>query len=309
MPAHPSIGNAIPGCEQMYFDTVTGTYKPVPVNAMGSSDSVIADTAGNEVGPLVPTNADGAAAVATLSMLPVVSYQAVFNGTTWDRMRGTVNDGIFSTLKIGGSVVSTTNALPMQGTVGAGNAVNGNPVRMGASDGTNVQNVRAVPDNAVLPTAGNLTGITGFYNASLRTLTSGNVGFVSLDRNGRKLMSIGATLDPVLLGYSSVTVQAAASTNAANLKATAGMVYEVSAANQAAYDVFIRLYNKATAPTVGTDVAVRTIRVPAGQTVTVPFPSGAYFSAGVGYATTKLIAYNDATALVANDCVFTIQYA
>lgn len=209
----------------------------------------------------------------------------------------TVNGGVAGTLSTGG--------------VGADAAVlSGNSMLMGASDGTNKQRVRAAANNAVLPTAGNLTAITGYYNAAVQTYTSGNVAFLTTDRSGRQATFATGTTDPLLLGVTASTLDAAATTNATSLKATPGIVYEVSAVNNAAYDVFVKLANKATAPVPGTDIPFRVLRVPAGQTAQMVIPGvGLYFSTGIGYSATKLVGKLDATALVAGDVQFTIQWS
>lgn len=204
----------------------------------------------------------------------------------------------------------TSGNQKMVGAVADGSAVGtAAPVMMAGTDGTNVKRVAVVADNVALPTSGNQTAVPGLYSSSARALTSGRVAFLSLDRGGKALHIQAATLDPVLCGYTATKLDAAAGTNGANLKNAPGMVYEVSAFNPAAYDVFIRLYDKTSAPTVGTDIAYRVIRVPAGQDKVVTYPGGAYFPAGLSYALTKLAAKLDATALVAGDLQMTIQWA
>ena len=196
------------------------------------------------------------------------------------------------------------------GTVAAGSAVGTTaPVMVAGTDGTNVQRIAVIADNIATPAAGNQTTIAGVYSSSARAIASGRAAFLSIDRGGKQLVAPCGTLDPVLAGYTVTTLDVAAGTNAAFIKNAAGMVYEVHAFNAAAYAVFLRLYNKASAPTVGTDVAFRTIMVPAGGHAVVTYPGGAYFATGIAYATTKLAAYNDATALVAHDLQFSIQTA
>lgn len=96
-------------------------------------------------------------------------------------------------------------------------------------------------------------------------------------------------------------VNAIASTNATSLKASAGNIYGIHVFNVAAYDVFLKLYNKASAPTVGTDTPVWTIPVKAGGGFSANFPVGTPFGLGIAYAITKLQADTDTTAVVAGD--------
>jgi hypothetical protein len=206
--------------------------------------------------------------------------------------------------------VDTAGNQVAVGAVAAGSAVGTTaPVMVAGTDGTNVQRIAVIADNVATPAAGNQTAIPGVYQSTARALTSARAAFLSIDRGGKVLTTPCGTLDPALAGYTVTTLDVAAGTNAAFIKASAGMVYEVHAFNAAAYAVFLRLYNKASTPTVGTDVAYRTIMVPAGGHAVVTYPGGAYFATGIAYATTKLAAYNDATALVAHDLQFSIQTA
>lgn len=95
-------------------------------------------------------------------------------------------------------------------------------------------------------------------------------------------------------------ITSAATTNATSVKATAGTVYSLVASNTGAAAAFLKLYNKASAPTVGTDVPVLTISIPAGGTVTIPFgATGHRFTTGIALAITNLAADSDTTAVAA----------
>lgn len=109
-------------------------------------------------------------------------------------------------------------------------------------------------------------------------------------------------------GLSIYRAIAGASTNAANIKNGAGMVYAIQVTNAAAYAVFVKLYNKASSPAVGTDVPVMTIGVPANSALPWALPIGLAFATGISIAMTKLVADADTTVLVANDCVVNIGY-
>jgi hypothetical protein len=98
------------------------------------------------------------------------------------------------------------------------------------------------------------------------------------------------------------------STNAANIKATPGQVYGVHVYNNASYPVYVKLYNVAGAPTVGTSTVVKTIGVQAGTSRDVLIPLGEAFATGIGVSITKGIADNDATAVLASDCVIDIEW-
>ena len=101
---------------------------------------------------------------------------------------------------------------------------------------------------------------------------------------------------------------AAATANAANIKASAGRVYGYSIFNNSTlYPVFVKLYNTAGTPTVGTGV-VQTIGVQAGESINVEFSAGITYSTGIGISITKGITFTDATAVALSDCVVNIFY-
>lgn len=103
-------------------------------------------------------------------------------------------------------------------------------------------------------------------------------------------------------------IVAAASTNTGFLKASAGSIYSIDLFNVAAYNVFLKLYNKASAPTLASDVPVLTIPIPAGAGFSRDFSRGRAFSTGIAYAITKLQGDTDATALVAGDVTGSIAW-
>lgn len=75
--------------------------------------------------------------------------------------------------------------------------------------------------------------------------------------------------------------------------------------------VFLKLYNKVTAPVCGTDPVVMTIAVPGtgttgGYPVVIDVGDGLLFSAGVGFCMTNLIADNDNTPVAAGSMVLNI---
>ena len=98
------------------------------------------------------------------------------------------------------------------------------------------------------------------------------------------------------------------STNATSLKATPGQVVVISIQNVAAAVRYVKFYNKASAPTVGTDTPVFVIGLPASSAVNLSLPAGLYFSTGIAFATTNLSADTDATAITAGDLIISLGY-
>ena len=95
-------------------------------------------------------------------------------------------------------------------------------------------------------------------------------------------------------------INSAASTNATSVKGSAGTVWSVMAFNAGAGVAFVKYYNKATAPTVGTDVPIWCIAVPAGGHAQVEFAvQGNRFGTGIALAITGAAADTDTTAVAA----------
>jgi hypothetical protein len=110
------------------------------------------------------------------------------------------------------------------------------------------------------------------------------------------------------LGVSLSHLVAAASTNAGTVKASAGQLYGVVVFNAAIYPVYIKFYNKASSPTVGSDTVVKVIGVQGGTSHIEQWPTGIPFTTGIARAIVKGIADSDATAVLASDCVVDFHY-
>jgi hypothetical protein len=104
-------------------------------------------------------------------------------------------------------------------------------------------------------------------------------------------------------------VASAASTNATSVKTREGRVVGWSLTNTTASLKYFRLYNKAAAPTVGTDVPVLIVGLPATSTTTAHLPAGLALGTGIAYAITGAVADNDTTVTAANDVIGALFYA
>jgi len=110
----------------------------------------------------------------------------------------------------------------------------------------------------------------------------------------------GGTVLPVT--PTTTFTNSAATNNAAVIKASAGTLWSVTAFNANASPRYVKFYNKATAPTVGTDVPVLVIAVPATSTIMIGGGSnGIRFATGVGIGIVTGAADADNTAVAAND--------
>ncbi len=101
---------------------------------------------------------------------------------------------------------------------------------------------------------------------------------------------------------------AANTTNATVVKGSAGQVYSVVVNNTNAAVRYLKLYDKATAPTVGTDTPVQTYSIPATGQFDIYFPKGLAFTLGIGFALTTGIADSDTAAVGANEHIVNISY-
>ena len=177
--------------------------------------------------------------------------------------------------------ISAANPLPVTGGGGGGGnaaaGATGSPVPAdagytGFQDGSG---------NLIGVSAANPLPISGSFSASIAPATSG--------------------------GCLDYHVVSAGSTNAANIKASAGQIYGWHIFNNAAYPVYVKFYNTAGTPTPGTGV-LKTIGIQSGTHVDHSQTMGIAFGTGIGISITKGIADADATAVLASDCVVDIEY-
>lgn len=115
---------------------------------------------------------------------------------------------------------------------------------------------------------------------------------------------------PVTLGTpTAFTLSSAATTNATSVKTTAGTAFQIVASNVGAAAAFLKLFNLATAPTVGTSVPVLTVPIPASGVVSVPFGAlGMRFGTGIAFDITNLVADADATVIAAAQVKVMVSY-
>jgi len=107
----------------------------------------------------------------------------------------------------------------------------------------------------------------------------------------------------------SFNLNSAATTNATSIKNKFGTVYSCVCSNINATDVYVKFYNKSSAPTVGTDVPVITIPINTNKILNFDFGVlGIHFTNGISVAITKNAADTDTTAVTANDVKLLVSY-
>jgi hypothetical protein len=139
--------------------------------------------------------------------------------------------------------------------------------------------------------------VTYSGDASQSIAPVGLVAFAGAD-DAKSVFDLGAES-----GYHKV---AAGSNNADTVKASAGILRGVHVFNLAAYPVYVKFYNKASAPNPAADTPILTVGVQAGTQRDVPISR--YLSTGIAIAMVKGIGEADNTALIASDCVTDIDY-
>lgn len=215
------------------------------------------------------------------------------------------------TLNAAGSIViipESGSTFNVQGTVAGAAADSGNPVKAGGVYNTTPPTyTNAQRSDLQVDTRGNLkvsinaadsTNTVTTTTAAADAVTASSIGGMS---RAFQYRLNGSTWDrDVKPNAVSRIVSSAASTNATVAKAAAGNLFNVLWSNANAAVRYLKIYNKATAPTVGTDTPILTITLPALTTSFITFDS-LYFSTGISYALTTGIADADTGAVSAAD--------
>lgn len=149
------------------------------------------------------------------------------------------------------------------------------------AQGAGAQRVTVATDTATI--AGSAPGTAGTASSNVVTVQ----GVASMT-------PILSTPAPATTGgLTFATVTAANSTNATNLKASAGQLYHLTAYNNSATLAWVSLYNTAGTPTCGTSIVYQ-MMIPANSTSGAgaidDIPSGLAFPTGIGYCITTGIA-------------------
>jgi len=132
-----------------------------------------------------------------------------------------------------------------------------------------------------------------------------------LKSTGNALHVTSQPLASTASGVQRYDFRAAASTNATVIKASAGRLFGVKVFNYAAGARFIRFYDKATAPTVGTDVPFLMLNVGAGAVGVNSIEMAVHgmpFLNGIAISVTAAQALLDATACSADDVLGAFLY-
>jgi hypothetical protein len=141
------------------------------------------------------------------------------------------------------------------------------------------------------------------------TITA-NIGTGSVAAGTNLIGDVGNQIRANATGAPSRThLVSAGSTNATNIKASAGRVAGWHISNTNAAYRYVKLHNSATTPTAGAGV-VMTIAVPPNGTNNMPLsPLGMGFSTGIGYTMVTGSADADATGVGSGDLIMDLYWA
>src|SRR6185437_2403366 len=214
----------------------------------------------------------------------------------------------------GGTSSTVSSAYPAIATaIGFSDGTNMKPGLVDGSGNIKVNiaagGVSAATDNSAF-TAGSGSGlpILAVYNDSISNAVSGDVAVPRMTVTRQLLTAQQAATAG---GWSPFRLVSAATTNATSVKASAGSVGVIVVGNVASTVAYLKFYNKASAPTVGTDTPVFVVPIPgntAGAGATVPLGPGLSFTTGIAFAVTGLLADTDTTAVAANNVSVSLGY-
>ena len=247
---------------------------PVRTDPTGSTTQPVSGTVSISGTVTVDTEMAAAGALADAAGNPTTTTvggaNLVYNGTNWDRLRGTTTNGAYADLRaLAGTTIDTNSGNKSAGTMRV----------VLATDQPTMTNPQ--PVTAAQSTPGNLQMVSQPH-------TSG--------------------------GLTPYKLIAAGSTNATSVKASAGQLYEIVAENFSTSIRYLKIYDKATSPTVGTDTPIWTIAIPpasaSGQVggVSKTIPKGIALANGLAIALTTGLADSDTGGVTANDVVLNLGY-
>lgn len=236
----------------------------------------------------------------------------VFNGSTWDRLRGNTT-GVFvagavasedadsgNPVKVGGKYNATQPTFT-DGDRGDLQLAQRGELKVNLYNGT--QAVNYGPDNA--------DGVSASAtNSRIQVLARNTVWNGSTwDRLSGDTTGVNAHLAPKTSGGLDIFRTLDADETEEDVKTSAGQIYGWYIYNDGAAEVYVKFYNATAANvTVGTTTPALTIPIPAGGASNIEFSHGIPFSTAISIAATTVVADNDATAPAANQVVANILY-
>lgn len=305
--------------QYVIVETRTGTNDPVPVGATNPLP-VIFNTAQSIVGNVGAGTADTGFGVKVAGVYNTTA-PVLNTGERGDLQvdgSGNLMVNIAAGAAAGGTSSNFSASFPGAGTaVGALNSAGTQMQPLKLDAGGNLQvnvaagSVQAVTDNSSAFTAGSTQalGIAGAYNDSAGAVTSGNMAIPRITANRQLRHVQDAATNGGSTAYSLIS---AATTNATNVKASAGQLYALYVTNIASTPRYLKFYNSATAPTAGSGTPIWRIGIPgntAGSGGAIAIPPGLAFSSGIGFTITGGAGDSDTTAIGSQEVLVNAAYA
>ena len=179
-------------------------------------------------------------------------------------------------------------------------------------------------DNIIVPGLGAVIATDQATDATLGTAqfqyikiadgTLGGTTKAAVGAAGLKVDPSGATAPVSLVaatsgGLTTYKLISAATTNATSVATGARQLYNIQAFNRGAPDAYLKLYNLAVAPTVGTSVPLNVWLIPVGGPMLVlEFTNGIVLGAGLAISIQGGFADADTTAVAVGEIVLNLQY-
>lgn len=216
---------------------------------------------------------------------------------------GSISDGADVTLgtKADAATCATTNTLiacarqlhtDVTSAVPAGTNIIGKVGIDQTTDGT-TNAVHLVAGTAIAGKVGIDQTTDGTTNAVHLVAGTAIAGKVGIDQTTPGTTNAVQNISGTTGGVTPFTLTAAASTNATNVKASAGTLYHIGVYNNSATPAWVSFYNTAGTPTCGTSIVYQTM-IPANSTsgagAVEDFATGMAFATGIGICVTTGIA-------------------
>lgn len=281
-----SAANGLP------VDVVAGSVQVTSLPAIPAGANVIGHVIVDSVGATIAISA---------ASLPLPTGAATAANQT------TANTSLASILsELQGTIAVSAASLPLP----AGAATSAKQPALGTAGtaSTDVLSVQGIASMTPLKVDGSgvtqpVSGTVGVDSLPALASGSANVGYATPAVAGQ---TTGAT--PFHLGGSAATV------NATSVKDGACTLWDVIAMNvSTSAPAYLKLYDKASAPTVGTDTPVYVLPLPTagsanGAGAARSWPTGLKFTLGLAYAITGGMADTDATAVAAGQVCLSGSY-
>lgn len=295
-----SIGATIAG-------TVPVTLSGSPTVNVGSNGTVTLGGDGNNsitvdapVGtPAFVRLSDGTAAITTLAVsLASVPSHAV-SGTV------TANDGN-SSLTVDSPVGTPAFVRLSDGTI----AITTLAVSLAGTQAVSIGSAGTVTVNGTVPVT--LSGSPPISGSVALLLNTASIGTVQPGNTANTTPWLVTEIPATSGGCSQSQLICGSTTNATVIKASPGQIFGLNCANISTAAAWLKIYDKATSPTVGSDTPKRTMVIPSntnGAGFVYSQPAGLQYTAGISIAVTNGPAVADTTILPqANAVVVNVDY-